>query len=158
MAGGLTGFILGGLIAGLKREETHRSKPLQGLINSLKNAALIGFSTSLVAGMLVGLLLIISLISNEIGNGRVFNLNILILILYWAMGIGLLFGLSMGLSFGGLFAIHHIALRFILSANNSMPMNYVNFLEYASERLFLRRVAGGYIFVHRLLMEHFARM
>jgi hypothetical protein len=25
-------------------------------------------------------------------------------------------------------------------------------------RIFLRRVGGGYIFVHRLLMEHFAKM
>jgi hypothetical protein len=26
------------------------------------------------------------------------------------------------------------------------------------ERIFLRKVGGGYIFVHRLLMEHFASL
>ena len=37
-----------------------------------------------------------------------------------------------------------------------MPLNYVRFLEYATERIFLRRVGGGYIFIHRLVQEHFA--
>jgi hypothetical protein len=37
-----------------------------------------------------------------------------------------------------------------------MPPNYVSFLNYATERIFLRRVGGGYIFIHRLVQEHFA--
>jgi hypothetical protein len=31
-------------------------------------------------------------------------------------------------------------------------------LNYCVDLIFLRRVGGGYIFVHRLLMEHFAEM
>jgi hypothetical protein len=27
-----------------------------------------------------------------------------------------------------------------------------------AERIFLRKVGGGYIFIHRLLMEHFAEL
>jgi hypothetical protein len=38
----------------------------------------------------------------------------------------------------------------------AMPLDYVRFLDYAAERVFLRKVGGGYIFVHRLLLEHFA--
>jgi len=30
--------------------------------------------------------------------------------------------------------------------------------QWFAERIFLRKVGGGYIFVHRLLMEHFAGM
>jgi len=30
------------------------------------------------------------------------------------------------------------------------------FLDYAAALIFLRKVGGGYIFVHRLVMEHFA--
>ena len=30
------------------------------------------------------------------------------------------------------------------------------FLDYAAERLFLRKVGSGYLFVHRLLLEYFA--
>jgi hypothetical protein len=32
------------------------------------------------------------------------------------------------------------------------------FLDHHVDSIFLRRVGGGYIFVHRLLMEHFAEM
>ena len=38
------------------------------------------------------------------------------------------------------------------------PLNYIGFLNYASERVFLQKVGGGYIFIHRLLLEHFAAM
>jgi hypothetical protein len=36
------------------------------------------------------------------------------------------------------------------------PFQYVRFLDYAAERIFLRKVGGGYIFVHRMLLEYFA--
>lgn len=36
------------------------------------------------------------------------------------------------------------------------PWNYDHFLDYATERIFLRKVGGGYIFIHRMLMEYFA--
>ncbi len=39
-----------------------------------------------------------------------------------------------------------------------MPWRYARFLDYAAERLFLRKVGGGYIFVHRLLLEYFASL
>ena len=40
-----------------------------------------------------------------------------------------------------------------------MPWNYARFLDYAAEELnFLQKVGGGYIFVHRYLLEYFAAM
>ena len=42
--------------------------------------------------------------------------------------------------------------------NDYAPWNYVRFLDYAAERVFLRQVGGGYIFTHRLLMEYFASL
>jgi hypothetical protein len=39
-----------------------------------------------------------------------------------------------------------------------MPPRFVRFLDYAAERIFLRKVGGGYIFVHRLLLEYFASL
>jgi hypothetical protein len=40
----------------------------------------------------------------------------------------------------------------------NVPWNYIRFLDYAAERVFLRKVGGGYIFTHRLLMEYFATL
>ncbi|GCA76726.1 hypothetical protein MiTe_03575 [Microcystis aeruginosa NIES-2520] len=71
--------------------------------------------------------------------------------LRWGVLLGLIFG-------GGLACIRHFTLRFILHRNNYIPWNYARFLDYASDRIFLQKVGGGYIFVHRMLLEHFARM
>ena len=38
------------------------------------------------------------------------------------------------------------------------PLNYAHFLDYATKLIFLRKVGGGYIFIHRMLLEHFAAM
>ena len=72
---------------------------------------------------------------------------------------GLIGGLIFGLSFfGGQAFIQHFTLRFVLYRYNHTPWNYVRFLDYATERIFLRKVGAGYIFIHRLLLEHFAAM
>lgn len=59
---------------------------------------------------------------------------------------------------GGLTCLQHYSLRFLLWRNGNTPLNYVNFLDYAVDRIFLRRVGGGYIFIHRLPMEYFASL
>jgi hypothetical protein len=39
-----------------------------------------------------------------------------------------------------------------------IPRNYPRFLDYGAEHILLRKVGGGYIFVHRLLLEYFASL
>ena len=39
-----------------------------------------------------------------------------------------------------------------------MPLRYVPFLDYCAERILLRKVGGGYIFIHRTFLEHMARI
>ena len=60
--------------------------------------------------------------------------------------------------YGGRACIQHLVLRIMLWRNGSAPLNYVRFLDCAAERIFLRKVGGGYIFVHRLLLEYFASL
>jgi hypothetical protein len=48
------------------------------------------------------------------------------------------------------------ALRVPLWKSGYIPWNYVRFLDYAVERILLRKVGGEYIFVHRMLLEYFA--
>jgi hypothetical protein len=54
--------------------------------------------------------------------------------------------------------VFHFTLRCILWRSGYIPWNYARFLDYASDRIFLQKVGGGYVFIHRLLLEHFARM
>lgn len=73
--------------------------------------------------------------------------------------IGLLFGPSTGfIVLGGRAYIQHIILRLFFYLSGYMPLNYVRFLDYCAERILLRKVGGGYIFIHRLLLEHFASL
>jgi hypothetical protein len=71
---------------------------------------------------------------------------------------GLFVGLPVGLRFGGQACLHHYALRLVLWHNNFAPLNYIRFLDHATARIFLRKVGGGYVFVHRMLLEYFATM
>jgi hypothetical protein len=57
---------------------------------------------------------------------------------------------------GGRASLQHLALRLLLVRNRAAPWKYVSFLDEATDRLFLRKIGGGYVFVHRLLLEYFA--
>jgi hypothetical protein len=54
--------------------------------------------------------------------------------------------------------ISHLALRLVLGASEALPLRLITFLDAAADRVLLRKVGGGYIFVHRLLLEHFVDM
>ena len=68
---------------------------------------------------------------------------------FWLAGTTLIAGLA-----GGLFAIRHYVLRIIVWALRLGPLNYVAFLNYATARILLRRVGGGYVFIHRMLLDY----
>jgi hypothetical protein len=74
------------------------------------------------------------------------------------LGRGLIVGLITGLFFGGRTVIRHFTLRYLLFREGYVPWRYADFLDHAAERIFLRKVGGGYIFIHRLLMEYFASL
>jgi hypothetical protein len=70
---------------------------------------------------------------------------------------GVLFGgLYLAMSNGGTAVVRHCVLRLWLVRNGSIPWNYVRSLDHAAERILLRKVGGGYAFIHRMLLEHFA--
>ena len=70
----------------------------------------------------------------------------------------ILFGLIGLLIGGGYTSLRHFILRVLLYGKKYSPWNYTRFLDYATDRLFMQKVGGGYIFVHRMLLEHFAEM
>ena len=69
-----------------------------------------------------------------------------------------IFGSSIGGIIGGDIVAKHLVIRFFLHIRHYTPLNYARFLDYCADLIFLRKVGGGYIFVHRLLMEHFAAL
>jgi hypothetical protein len=58
--------------------------------------------------------------------------------------------------FGGLDVVLHGSLRVVLSASDGVPLRLRRVLDECVHLGFLQRAGGGYIFIHRLLLEHFA--
>ncbi len=56
----------------------------------------------------------------------------------------------------GFYPIQHLILRIIFFLTKKAPWNYARFLNYATEKMLLQRVGGGYRFIHRLLQERLA--
>ncbi len=111
-----------------------KTVPNQGIRLSLRNTLLIGFGFGIVMGLIINLV---------IAGG---------------IGSGLLFGIIAASLYGGIDVIQHYTLRLMLWLQGTTPRHYIHFLDYAADRIFLQKVGGGYIFVHRLLLEHFATL
>jgi hypothetical protein len=73
----------------------------------------------------------------------------------WILWSTIYLGLAGALAYGGLSYWQHRRLIAQLEADGHVPTNFVNFLNYAAERNLLRKVGGGYTFVHALLLEYF---
>jgi hypothetical protein len=123
-------------------------KPNQDLWNAAKNFALVGLLGVLVGGVLGVLVAGLGL---GLSGGLVRGLG-----LGLVAGLGL--GLVLGLPYGGLVCLRHFTLRLLLCWHGHMPWNYARFLDQAVAQRLLQRVGGGYIFSHRLLLEHFAAL
>ncbi len=129
------------------------------LIFGLVGGLMIGVPFAMAFGMPLGTFVDYKLMVIGLVFGLVIGLvGGLVIWLGGGLALGLVAGLGWGLLNGGYAVINHFTLRLLLTRANSMPLNYVRFLDYAAERILLRKVGGGYIFIHRMLMEHFAAM
>lgn len=126
----LAGLILGGLTGS---STTEKSRPNQGVWLSLRNAGL--------AAVFVALPL--ALVTSIMRDWR------------YGLIIGVLSALIAAALFGAGVFVKHFLLRGLLRLNKSLPWRYSRFLNYAAQLVFLRKVGGGYIFMHRLLQEYF---
>ena len=142
---GLLGAVVGGLFAGLKGAILYaRPKPNSGIKLSIRNAVVIaGLAASIFWIILASILAL--------------HLE-LILGLGLAMGSALIFGATAFFWYGDQDVIQHYILRLMLCWNGHTPVRYAKFLDYAARLVFLQKVGGGYIFIHRLLLEHFVAM
>lgn len=129
----------------------------QGIWQSLKNAAILAAIAAAVLGLTAGLMSaqILTLIigpasaSAQLGTAWMQEFTVRSIL------SGILVGLFYGLNQAGTACIQHLTMRVLLYWHGSIPWNYTCFLDYARKLIFLQRVGGGYLFIHRLLLEHF---
>lgn len=131
---------LGAIVEGLRYNITEtKTWPNQGIRLSIRNALLMG-----VVGTLIGfpIFWLIRGFGPEAWKALVKSL--------------FSFGVMAGAWYGGIDVLQHYTLRFLIWWRGYQPWSISHFLDYATERIFLRKVGGGYIFIHRLLLEYFA--
>jgi hypothetical protein len=136
---GLVGGFKLGLVSKTLPEEEH-IKPNQGIWRSMRHGIFLGLGTGLSIGSIFGF--VGWLIFGPAGVSIGFIGMLTVGSIGWASG-------------GGRAYIKHVVLRFLLWHAGSTPWNYVHFLDYAAERILLRKVGGSYLFIHRLLLEYF---
>jgi hypothetical protein len=59
---------------------------------------------------------------------------------------------------GGSAVIKHYTLRLILWLKGYTPFKFVQFLDHCAKLILLKKVGGGYIFIHRMLLDYFAAL
>ncbi len=80
------------------------------------------------------------------------------LLLFVVLNIAPLLVLTIMLRVGGIACIQHGVLRWLLRREGVMPWCYSRFLDSAAEHILLQKVGGGYMFVHRFVLEYFASL
>jgi hypothetical protein len=154
LVAGLVVGLLGVLRDGLSFGEIEtRALPNEGIDRSARNAVVFGL------GVWLAIVLVVVLVVVPFAPVRFepFGLvGALLKLLYLEMLYGLPFGLFVGLYAGGDACLKHLVIRLWLLRNRSSPWYYVRFLDYAAERILLRKVGGGYAFIHRMLLDYFA--
>ena len=103
-----------------------------------------GLNEGLSAGLSYGL-------DEGLSKGLGYALSVVWL---FAIGGGL-FGWAVS---GGWAVLRHVVLRWLLYRRHVFPWYAQVFLNDATARILLRRVGGGYSFIHRLLLEYFANL
>jgi hypothetical protein len=122
------------LLFGKQLKDENIQAPNEGIHRSLKNGLLLLLAAGLIAGIGFGLALTPGL----------------------GLTGGLYFGVAIGFIFGLRAATQHYNLRFQLWRTQTFPWRAQHFLDDAVDRILLRRVGGGYIFTHRLLLDYLA--
>jgi hypothetical protein len=129
-------FFLSGGLQGRRVEKTTR--PNQGIRLSARNAILVGGVISVVLAVFFLLF------------QKPYNVDSL-----FAAYIGLMTFFSLVMAHG-ISIFGHYLIRLLLFMSQKIPLALVDFLDQAAGLVLLRKVGGGYIFAHRMLLKYFS--
>lgn len=151
IAGLLTTLLKSGWTGKMLPEELH-TRPNEGVTRSARNALLGACFFAPIGGIASGL-------ACGLGFGAIGQLSTWAVM---AMGFAVMLCIVLFVIFftahGGIPWVQHHTLRFYLQRSGCIPRRYLRFLSSSSEYSILRRVGGGYMFSHRQILEHFARL
>ena len=138
-------------VSGTTLHEHHRAVPNQGIRRSVRNGLFMGLIGACVSGVFAFLAVVLrDVLSNQ-------PYNYVIEGLIAALIVGLAGGLIVGLLNGWLAYIRHRVLRVLLLWAGVIPPNYTSFLEEAAARSLLHKAGSSYRFIHKILLDYFAK-
>ena len=130
-----------------------RVQPNQGVYSTVRSNLYFVLLLTLVLGIFYAFTAQFSVLDSSTGANIVRNT-------VFALLFGPLFGTIFG---GGLAVIQHIGVRRYLSSQSFLPYAWpwqdqklAYFLDQMVDRFLLHRVGGGWMFIHRYLLEYFA--
>lgn len=125
------------------------SVPNQGIKLTFRHAVVSSMLVFLIGIFLIcGPLFMVQVLINSKDDVGIVTIYLL-LFASIATTVGLWYGVAV---------LRHFILRFILYRQGHIPKDFVRFLNHSTNLIFLRKVGGGYVFIHRLVMEHFASL
>ncbi|MGI9470189.1 MAG: hypothetical protein ACR2NZ_01565, partial [Rubripirellula sp.] len=145
------GLLLGGLVTQIHKGKT---RPNQGVRLSFRNGATTAAAFTIVVLLTVLLIYFLQDRSAVDAEGRIKRTT--------ADGFLVAFTCATipaycaFLYFGGIQCLKHVCLRVVLWCGGEMPANLPRLLRDTTKLGLTRQVGGGFIFLHRLLMEYFA--
>jgi hypothetical protein len=131
--GGTVGALVG-MLGNSHKVKVNKSVPGEGIKLSIKNGLSVVFASLLILGPY-------SVIRGVSWEAFVLSMGLLSIV---------------GLGHGGAAVIKHYSLRLILWLTGSTPFRFIPFLDHCAKLILLKKVGGGYIFIHRILLEYFA--
>ncbi len=148
----ITGAILAFCFALEPGEQASKVRPNAGIRRSLAYAIGLAFGLGVPIGLVFGLIInpyitrpLIEVVEHH-GNPA----------LVVGGAVGLFVFTAMFLIYGGFAAIMHGVLRVWLALRTPLPLNLTKQLDRFVELDLMRRVGGGYVFLHRTLLDYFA--
>ncbi len=170
---GLMYWLVVGLYQSMQQEhldDQNRSQFNQGILSSLSNGFIISSISSIIILAIVGLSQWLSEgLSEGLSQGLDFGVfygpsggfsEVLNWGLNYWLGLGriiqdaamvIMWALS-----GGFTILRHYVIRWLLARHRTFPFRAQAFLDDATNRILLRRVGGGYSFIHRRLQDYLA--
>ena len=140
----IVGSLLASGVSNKALEPHQRLRPNQGIRRSGRNS----FQTGIVAG---GFTMLMLSFSFGYFYGPFTGL-------FYSLIPALSVGICLTSQRGGTAYLLHFIVRGLLWWEGKLPWNYAQFLDEAADRIILRKVGGGYIFIHRYVLEYFASL
>jgi DNA-binding XRE family transcriptional regulator len=145
----LTSAFTSGFSSAILPDDQHLI-PNEGIARSGRNALIGACILAPVGGLGGGL-------ACGVGFGLVGGLSTwAIMAMAFATMLSIMFFVIFATAYGGIAWIEHYLLRYTLWRAGYIPGNYIRFLNTASEYMLIRKVGGGYMFMHRLVLEYLA--